>query len=149
MVEKKYLKALEQNLLRPDNFSIVEMSKAWAKKIPSKAGVYVFKDKDQIVYVGETGNLRGRMKDLLDSRHHTIRRTIGVKFYSTIDGFVKATTKIKFPEHIELLVNEHICKKLLLAYLPVTLGRKELEEMIEFNIDKEVRLNKRGKRKAN
>jgi hypothetical protein len=148
MDEKKYLNDLRQRLLQQDNFSQVVMTRDWAKKIPSKPGVYVFKDNDKIVYVGETGNLRGRMKDLLDSRHHTIRRTIGVKFYSTIDGFVKATTKIKFPEHIELLVNEHICKKLLLAYIPVSLGRKELEEMIESDIDKEVRLNKRGKRKA-
>jgi hypothetical protein len=147
MNEKKYLEELRENLFRQDNFRRVTMTREWAKEIPSKAGVYVFKDNDKIVYVGETGNLRGRMKDLLDSRHHTIRRTIGVKFYSTIDGFVKATTKIKFPEHIETLVNGHICKKLLLAYVEVSLGRKELEEMIESSIDKEVRLNKRGKRK--
>ena len=149
MNEKNHLNKLKQLLLQPDNFSQVVMSREWANKIPSSPGVYVFKDMDKIVYVGETGNLRGRMKDLLDSRHHTIRRTIGVKFYSTIVGFVKATTKIKFPEHIEILVNEHICENLLLAYIPVTLGRKELEEMIESNIDKDVRLNKRGKRKTN
>lgn len=148
MDEIKHLNELRQRLLHPDNFSQVEMTRDWARNIPSKPGVYVFKDVNKIVYVGETGNLRGRMKDLLDSRHHTIRRTIGVKFYSTIDGFVKATTKIKFPEHIELLVNEHICEKLLLAFIPVTLGRKELEEMIESDIDKDVRLNKRGKRKT-
>ena len=147
MDEKKYLEKLRQKLFRQDNFRQVTMTREWAKEIPSKAGVYVFKDNEKIVYVGETGNLRGRMKDLLDSRHHTIRRTIGVKFYSTIDGFVKATTKFKFPEHIEILVNGHICEKLLLAYVEVSLGRKELEEMIESNIDKEVRLNKRGKRK--
>lgn len=147
MDEKKHLEQLRQKLLQHENFRQVTMTREWATKIPSKAGVYVFKDNDKIVYVGETGNLRGRMKDLLDSRHHTIRRTIGVKFYSTIDGFVKATTKIKFPMHIELLVNEHICEKLLLAYIEVSLGRKELEEMIESDIDKAVRLNKRGKRK--
>lgn len=147
MDEKKYLEQLKQNLLRPENFRQVVMTRVWASKIPSNAGVYVFKDNDKIVYVGETGNLKERMKDLLDSRHHTIRRTIGVKFYSTIDGFIKATSKIKFPEHIELLVNAHICEKLLLSYLEVSLGRKELEEMIEEDIDKSVRLNKRGKRK--
>jgi hypothetical protein len=147
MDDKKYLEQLRQKLLQQENFTQPIMTREWASKIPSKAGVYVFKDNDQIVYVGETGNLRGRMKDLLDSRHHTIRRTIGVKFYSSIDGFVKATTTIKFPDHIELLVNEHICEKLLLSYIEVPLGRKELEEIIEAEIDKSVRLNKRGKRK--
>jgi hypothetical protein len=148
MDEKKYLTQLTEKLLKPENFKQVVMTRDWANKIPSKAGVYVFKNNDKIVYVGETGNLKGRMLDLLDSRHHTIRRTIGVNFYSTIEGFVKATTKIKFPEHIELLVNEHICDRLLLAYIEVSLGRKELEELIEAAIDKQVRLNKRGKRKS-
>ena len=68
--------------------------------------------------------------------------------YSSIDGFVKATNKIKFPNHIELLINEHISDKLQFAYLEVSLGRKELEEMIEILIEKDIRLNKRGKRKS-
>lgn len=98
--------------------------------------------------MGETGNLKGRMNDLLDSRHHTVRRTIGQKLFSTMEGFQKATTKSKFPEHIESLVNEHICTKLSLAFLEVKLGRKELEELIEPSIGIDIRLNKRGKRKA-
>lgn len=144
-----YLENLKKTLLSKNNFRKVIMTRDWASKIPSSAGVYVFKDSDKIVYVGETGNLRGRMKDLLDSRHHTVRRTIGERFYSSIPGFKKATTKIKFPENIELLVNDHICTKFSLSYLEVRLGRKELEEEIQNIIDITVRLNKRGKRKSN
>ncbi|CAM3502118.1 GIY-YIG domain-containing protein [Flavobacterium longum] len=123
------------------------MTRRWAESIPEEAGVYVMKENDKIVYVGETGNLQGRMYDLLDSRHHTVRRTIGEKLFSNEEGFTKATTRKKFPEHIEELVNNHICTNLYLAYLEVQLGRKELEEFIESDIEVETRLNKRGKRK--
>lgn len=110
--ETKYLEILKDKLLHPNNFNQAILTRQSANTIPSKAGVYAFKQDDKVVYVGETGNLRGRMKDLLDSRHHTIRRSIGIMHYSNIDGFARATNKIKFPDHIELLVNDHICNKL-------------------------------------
>lgn len=143
-----YLDMLESRLLEETNIRKVEMTRKWTADIPAEPGVYVFIDAGQVVYVGETGNLQGRMTDLLDSRHHTVRRTIGERFYITVQGYAKATTKIKFPQHIEILVEEHLCTRLSLAYLPVELGRKELEEQIHDKIAVEVRLNKRGKRKS-
>ncbi len=142
----QYLSSLRDKLLHNDNWQDVVMSRQWTKKIPSDAGVYVLSENGKIVYVGETGNLQGRMNDLLDSRHHTVRRTIGERLFSKHDGFTKATTKAKFPDHIEHLVNDHICCNLKMACLVVPLGRKELEEFIESSISKELRLNKRGKR---
>lgn len=86
------------------------------------------------------------MNDLLDRRHHTLRRSIGEKYFSKEDGYIKATTRTKFPVHIKSLVNDHICKRLKIAFLVVPLGRKELEEFIEVRIERELVLNKRGKR---
>lgn len=148
MDEKKQLEQFVQILLQPENFKQIFLTKEWISGIPSNAGVYVLKDDDEIVYVGETGNLRGRMKDLLDTRNHSLRRRIGEKFYSDIDGFKRATARIKFPEHIEFLVNEHICKRLVLGYIEVSFGRKELEETIQAGINKSFGLNVRGKRKS-
>ncbi|WP_415582780.1 GIY-YIG nuclease family protein [Flavobacterium longum] len=144
---EQYLENLKSQLFQPNNWQQIVMTRRWAESIPEEAGVYVMKENDKIVYVGETGNLQGRMYDLLDSRHHTVRRTIGEKLFSNEEGFTKATTRKKFPEHIEELVNNHICTNLYLAYLEVQLGRKELEEFIESDIEVETRLNKRGKRK--
>lgn len=141
-----YLQQLRAKLVDSSNWRQIVMTREWTSKVPNEPGVYILKELDQIVYVGETGNLRGRMKDLLDSRHHTVRRTIG-KSFSSVEGFKQGTVKEKFPEHIEGLLNEHICNKLLIAYLPVFLGRKELEELIEKDLCRETKLNKRGKRK--
>lgn len=144
----KYLELFRDKLLEPTNFTTVNLTRQWANTMPSSAGVYIFKENGKIVYVGETGNLRRRMKDLLDSRHHNIRRTIGAMYYSNIGGFLKATNKIKFPPHIEILVNDHIIHKMEFGYPEVSLGRKELEKMIEKFTGKDIRLNNRGKRKS-
>jgi hypothetical protein len=145
---KKYLSDLRNQLFKADNWKTISLNRQWTSTVPSKAGVYALKEGTEIVYIGETGNLQGRMNDLLDSRHHTIRRTIGQRLFSNHKGFVPATTKVKFPDEFEILVNEHITKKLKLAYLTVELGRKELEEIIEQDIKTEIKLNKRGKRKS-
>ena len=144
----EYLSNLEHQLLQKDNWKEISLTRKWTSTIPSKPGVYALKEGDELIYIGETGNLKGRMTDLLDSRHHTVRRTIGKKLFMSHDGFEPATPKIKFPDKFENLVNKHICENLKLAYLPVDLGRKELEEHIEENINIKTKLNRRGKRKS-
>ncbi len=146
---EQYLLDLQTKLLHVDNWQRIVLTRKWASQIPSVAGVYILKQNDEIVYVGETGNLRGRMTDLLDSRNHTVRRTLGVKLFSSHEGFKQANAKTKFPQHIENLLDTHIGETMYLAYLNVPLGRKELEEVLEATIGLEVRLNKRGKRQAN
>lgn len=145
---EKYLTDLKAQLLEANNWKVISLNTQWTANVPSEAGVYTLKEDEEIVYVGETGNLRGRMNDLLDSRHHTIRRTIGKNLFSKQKGFIQATNKIKFPAKFEILLNEYISKHLKIAYLKVKLGRKELEEFIEQDIKTETKLNKRGKRKS-
>jgi hypothetical protein len=141
-----YLRGLQQELLRPESFKSIVLSGSWARQAPNEAGVYVLAENNQIIYVGETGNLRGRMKDLLDSRNHVVRRTIGTAFYADHLAFRKATPSLKFPDEIEALVNDHICGRLRVSYMTVNLGRKELEELIQSTMPDTIRLNKRGKR---
>lgn len=147
---EEYLSNLSSIILEYSNWSNITLTRAWAASIKDRPGVYALKEKykNSIIYVGETGSLRGRMSDLLDSRHHTVRRSIGEKHFAHITGFERATTRKKFPEHIELMVDKYIESNLMLSILEVQLGRKELEEFIEDRIDRNCKLNKRGKRKS-
>lgn len=143
------LKILEARLLAKNNWKKIILDRKWINKNISKnAGVYVLKEKKNLVYVGETGSLRGRMLDLIDSRHHCVRRTIGMKYFSKRKGFRKADSKNKFPQKIEKLVDSYIITKLSIAILEVPFGRKELEEYVQKTIKVENRLNKRGKRNS-
>ena len=123
----RYLYRLEAKLLKESKVR-VSLSHSWANSFPAKPGVYIAYKGKVIVYVGETGNVRGRMRDLLDSRHHTLRRHIGKSNFSNLKGYRDATSKNKFPSHIENKVNLWIKKNILIAAVIIRLGRKELEE---------------------
>lgn len=140
---EKELERIKNLLLDQDRWQSIELTRSWAKKQFQSAGVYMLFDGETPVYVGETRKISGRMMDMLDSRHHTVRRSIGEKYYSEQDGYKKATSNLKHPDHIEALVQNHLMK-LKLSTLPISFGRKEFEEHI---IDKyDPGLNRKKKR---
>ena len=125
------LKRWAAQMSRPQNARRVTLSREWTKQAPDAPGVYsVFRNGSVIIYVGETGNLRGRMSDMLDSRRHVLRRSLGRSLFSKRRGFVAATAKDKFPQRFEDLLNHYIQRRLRICMAPVVLGRKELEERL-------------------
>lgn len=142
---KKEIERIESYLFNSSNWKNIILTRKWAKDQPQNAGVYMLFEDDTPVYAGESGSISGRITDLLDSRHHTVRRSIGIKRFSTVKGFEKATTKKKFPSHIETLVNNQILK-FKLCVLPLKFGRKEFEEYVVEKYDPE--FNNKKKRKS-
>ena len=124
-----YLEKLEQKLLTKDK---VEMSFApnWASQFDMNAGVYAVFDKDKLIYVGETGSLKGRMHDIRRTLNHSFRRSLGEKLYSGHKEYSKATSSKKHIDKIEFMLNEYCEANIKVATLVVHLGRKELEEMM-------------------
>lgn len=127
---EKYLEHYVAHLSNPNNAREVILSREWTNQAPNKSGVYSVCKGSKIIYVGETGNLRGRMSDLLDSRHHVLRRSLGRSLFSKRRGFAEATTKVKFPEQFEILLNRHIERHVRICIVAVVLGRKEIEERL-------------------
>ena len=116
----------------------------WKEKFTRSSGIYVVWDKGKPVYFGETGNLRGRIQDLEDSRHHTLVRMVGEEKFKNVKGFQKATSKKKFPKHIEKAVRVYLKINFKISFLKIYFGRKEFEEKM---IEKFKGYNKRKKRK--
>jgi hypothetical protein len=143
----QYLEHFSNKLLAADNWQSVILSREWANSISRKAGVYAIKHDADIVYVGESGSLGGRMKDLLDSRNHTIRRSIGKKYFSKHAEYHKATSSICYAPSIEQLINKFINDKMTVAFIEMPLGRKELEDYLMGTINIKLRLNIRTGRK--
>lgn len=140
-----YLKSLERKLTSSNNWKRIHLTREWTKQLPNEAGVYIIRENDTICYVGETGLLRSRMRDLLDTRNHTLRRNIGNSRYAKEPGFQKATASRKFNPAIEARLNKWIEANLEISTLVVGLGRKELEEFIYDKYDKP-KYNSKGKR---
>ena len=104
----------------------------WALDIPAMPGVYALWDFDgNMVYVGETSSLNHRMRDLGRSINHTYRRKLAAR-HKVVD----ATEK-----RISAVMSEHY----VLSFLPVALGRTELEEYLSLK-HKRTLVNSPGKR---
>ncbi|HRK80913.1 MAG TPA: GIY-YIG nuclease family protein [Saprospiraceae bacterium] len=140
-----YLSKLENDLLN-GKWQLVETNYGWTDKFQSTAGVYVVKEEGEICYVGETGNLKKRMRDLLDTRNHSLRRTIGCARFAGKEGYEIATPSRKFPPQFEEELNRFFEDNFEVSAIEVLIGRKELEERL---VEKfKPKYNTREKRKS-
>ena len=113
---------------------------------PNVAGVYSIFDNNKLIYIGESGNLKKRLKDLRRTKNHSFRRKLGELLFSHLKTYKPATTVDNFPSNIETKLNLYVEQNLYIKPAPINLGRTEVEEQaIEKNKNK--LLNTRGKRK--
>src|SRR5215218_3975933 len=105
----------------------------WVADVPTSPGVYVLSQRtsDCPVYVGETTNLRARMKDLGRYENHTCRR--------------KLAKQLRIERGDEAILSTAIARTHTLSYLEVRLGRAELEEYLRVRWSKSL-LNAPGRR---
>lgn len=127
---EKYLFELENNLLNKSEQFNIKITRDWVKQFPEEAAVYLFREVGKICYIGETGNLKGRMGDILSTYHHTLRRNLGQHYFANHPLYEKASSRKKYAPEIELLLNERIENHLTMSYILTDLGRKELEERL-------------------
>ena len=119
----------------------VRFNRSWPSQFPNKAGIYIIYDKGKKVYVGETGNIQARMKDLRRTLNHSFRRSLGFKLFDE-----KATSRKKFSEENEQNLNDYFEKHITVGWLPISFGRLEMEEHLVRKYKGDL-LNKKEKRK--
>ncbi|MBY8961802.1 GIY-YIG nuclease family protein [Flavobacterium sp. D11R37] len=109
--------------------------------IPSVPGVYAFFDADgNILYVGESGNLRERKNEVNRTVNHSFRRQIGsVKFQGIKSGN-------KFCGEVESQLDDYFSTYLYVSFIEVNFGRLEIETYI-ITYYQELLLNSVKKRK--
>jgi len=137
------IERIEEHLFNSENWIELKLTRQWAKSFSNDSGVYMLFEDGKLVYVGESGSLAGRVTDMLNSRHHTVRRALGELRFKDVPDYKKATSSIKYPDHIEKMVEETM-KGFKISVLPIPFGRKEFEEYIESKHKPE--LNRKGKR---
>ena len=141
---KDHIERHMKYLSDPTNVVKMLLTLEWKKTFPSAPGVYSVFDKSILIYVGESGNLQKRMNDLRATYNHTLRSSLGAAEFNHLPGFKKATSKEKFPDNIEKLLEVYIKRNLTVIAIQVDIGRKEIEEHI-FSC-KKPKYNKKGKR---
>ncbi len=146
---EEYLVKLENDLLNNSEKKKIELSRNWANTFPNEAAVYLFRENGEICYVGETGSIKGRMNDILNTKNHTLRRNLGTHHFSELPTYEKASSKKSFCDEIEILLNEKIVTNLTISYILIDLGRKELEERLYYKFSPKYSIKgKRGIKKG-
>lgn len=111
---------------------------------PKGAGVYCIFCDGTPIYVGESGDLPARMKDLFRTVNHSFRRSLGTYLYAQRSNFVEGSSSKKFPSELEEELTKYMESELKVVVTPIVLGRKEVEEVIYKNYQPE--FNVRGRR---
>jgi hypothetical protein len=141
---KVHVTAHAQHLTDPEGAIPLGRQKEWLKQFQKLPGVYCIFEEDKLIYAGETGSLRGRMRDLLDTRNHTLRRQLGTVKFSDHPEYASANSRVKFPDEVEKVLTDFMLASLKVKAIPVQLGRKEIEEHIIH--DKYPKYNVKGRR---
>ena len=146
---EEYLVKLENDLLNNSERIKIELSRNWSSSFPNAAAVYLFREDGEICYVGETGSIKGRMTDVLNTKNHTLRRNLGNHYFSELPNYEKPSSRKGFCKEIESLLNDKIITNLTVSYIPVDLDRKELEERLFAKFSPKYSIKgKRGTKKA-
>lgn len=143
----EYFNSICECLLKTENRVPILLTRDWANSFPKDAGVYCIFQNGILKYVGETGSIRGRMSDLLNTKNHNFRRLLGREKFSDHNGYKKANSYEGFIPEIEYSLNNWIINNCEVSYLEIHIGRKEFEDWLQEEYSLIDFLNKRKKRK--
>ena len=146
---ENYLTEIETKLIFESERHTISLNRDWANSFPNESAVYLFRENEEICYVGETGSIKGRMNDILNTKNHTLRRNLGNHYFAELPNYEKPSSRKSFCDEIEILLNEKIITDLTVSYILVELGRKELEERLYAKFSPKYSIKgKRGTKKA-
>ncbi len=140
ILNETFLKA-ENELLNSNRLKF-KKSKYWRNdNIPNESGIYaIFNEKDELMYIGESGNINARMNEINRTVNHSFRKQLGAEMF----GGIKS--RKKFKSNVEQALDDYFDKYIYISFLPVNFGRLELETYL-INKHQEKLYNSEKKRK--
>ncbi|MEM7039342.1 MAG: hypothetical protein AAF570_20385 [Bacteroidota bacterium] len=131
---------VEKELLAGDKIAF-SLDRTWASNFPSAPGVYAIFDDGDLVYFGESADLKERMKEVKRTYNHPFRKKVGkIILKARLQGR-------KFSDEVEKALHAYFIRNLSFTYREVRFGRLEIEDhLIHRNAEK--LLNSPGKRNA-
>jgi len=101
-----------------------QFSKAWKNIFPTAPGIYAIYDQNELVYIGETSNLKKRMSEVHRTYNHTFRKKLGLQLFGS------RPNGNKYSNARETRLNRYYTDNLTFRFLPLWLGRLELETVL-------------------
>jgi hypothetical protein len=96
----------------------------WNKQFPKSPGIYAIFENSELIYIGQTSELRSRMSDIRRTYNHTFRKKLGLlKFKGKI-------INNKFSDEIEEKVTNYMVENLSFTHYVIPFGRIEIETFL-------------------
>jgi len=126
-----YLNARAAELLDPARRRPIAFDEAFRASIPASGGVYAFFYGDELFYIGETTSLRQRLGNhMRNPENHVLALKIARQLHDRIHGEGSAGSQKKFVEEHKANTRQWVVENLQVAFVPLTIGRRELEERL-------------------
>lgn len=111
--------------------------KNYLKNVP---GIYALFENNELIYVGETGDLLKRMSDITRTVNHSFRKQIGAKKFNGVKS------SKKFDDKTEELLDKYFDDNLYITFIEVNFGRLEIETYLVDKYQSQI-INSEKKRK--
>lgn len=109
--------------------------------VPNESGIYaIFENDNELIYIGESGNLKERMNEINRTVNHSFRKQFGHLRFNGIKS------KKKFTDDVEIQLDEYFANNLYVSFLPINFGRLEIETYLISKYQKKI-INSIKKRK--
>jgi len=126
-----YLEARAAELFDPARRLRITFDEEFRVSIPASGGVYAFFHGNQLFYVGETTSLRQRLAiHMRNPENHVLALKIARRLHDRIHGEGAAGSQKKFAEDHKGSMRRWVADNLQVAFVPLLIGRKELEERL-------------------
>ncbi len=137
---KIFIKA-ENDLLKGEKIKFKKCINWRREYLPQLPAVYaLFRNEEELLYIGETGNLQERMNEINRTVNHTFRKELGYRRHGGIKSSKKFCYEVE--EKLDLFYKEN----LYLTFIPVNYGRLEIETFLITKYQTQL-LNSEKKRK--
>lgn len=135
----QFFTQFEKELLNAEKITF-NFKRTWSSQFEKDAGIYAIFDKDTLIYIGQTANIKERMKEVKRTYNHSFRRKLGRK----LNPELTKNPKGKFSDKIEQELDKYFLKNISFRYKVLNFGRLEVEDYLIHN--NEGLLNSKGKR---
>ncbi|SNR50942.1 hypothetical protein SAMN06265371_104136 [Lutibacter agarilyticus] len=122
---EKVVNEIELHLLDRSNRISFTYETNWNKEnFPKAPGVYAAFENDDLIYIGQTAELKSRMSDIRRTYNHTLRKKLGKKEF---DGEL---IKNKFSDEIEEKLTNYMVENISFSFQEISFGRLEVESQL-------------------
>ena len=96
----------------------------WSDNFTNSPGIYAIYDKGALIYIGESADVKERMKEVKRTINHSFRKKLGVRLFN---GKIE---RGKFDSSIEAALDQYYLDNLSFSSLPLFYGRIEVEAIL-------------------